>query len=118
MKYRVIIFCAICCTILTSCKVKSNKIFDNLGKDCMVFNDSIEYYQHLTTLENEIDSLQIAREKLKFDISNPCIINRNLNYEEYNDSLQKELNKINQQIYTCRNDLKNLSNLKFTKKKF
>lgn len=111
MNSRVIIFCTICCAILSSCVMNP----ENLGNDCMVFNDSIEYNHHLQTLENEIDSLQIVREKLKFDILNQCIIDCNLKYELYNDSLQKELNRINQQIFNCRNDLKKLSNSKFIK---
>lgn len=111
MKYCAIIFCAICCAILSSC----NKNPENIGKDYITFNDSIEYNHYLQNLENEIDSLQIMREKLKFDILNQCIIDCNLKYELYNDSLQKELNRINQQIFNCRNDLKKLSNSKFIK---
>jgi hypothetical protein len=111
MKRRVIIFCSLCCAILASC-IKNP---ETLGKDCMTFNDSIEYNHYLQNLENEIDSLQILREKLKFDILNQCIIDCNLKYELYNDSLQKELNRINQQIFNRRNDLKKLSNNKFNK---
>lgn len=89
---------------------------ENLGQDSITFNDSIEYNQHLKNLENEIDSLQIVRKKLKFDMLNQCIIDCNHKYELYNDSIQKELNKVNQQIFTCRDELKKLPNLKFNKK--